>query len=615
MTSDLAESPAVPQRTSQGAKTVERVLDAAEDLFAAKGFDGTSMREVAGVAGIRAPSLYNHFPNKEALYAGVLARAFGPGLELLETFLARGEEAYREPTLLKDFLALLAERPNVARLMHYEVLSGGEHMNRLLQEWIASLWDKGLAAMQRSPKTGPWRREELPHLLFTLMTAITGNFALAPGYSHAFGGDVFNDRALEEHARFLASYRGAMVFDAARGEVVLFPGSPAGGSTNRDSTWTWNGVAWTRHAPGGDPAPWSRNGHGLVYDSARQVVVLFGSDSFLGDTWEWNGSGWTLRLPSTAPWPSSAMTMAYDAARGETVLLGEDPAIGSGSASETWVWDGTDWEERTPAAAPPVRHYGAMAYDPAHQVVILYGGFSSGQQLINTWTWDGATWTELTPANNPGARWVHQMVFDASRNRVVLFGGSSPGGFRRDLWEWTGTDWVEISVGTEPSARNGYAMAYDSSRDRLVLLGGYDASTPYLADTWEYGALTPQTTVASGAGCPADGPALVAHGTPTLGSAQLALDLIGAQPAAACLFGLSAGGRSLPIGSCTLYLARPFVLLGDTTSAAGHATLGVPIPLEPLLAGVDLHCQGFALDPAAPLGLAFTGALVLTLGE
>ena len=54
--------------------TAERVLDVAEALFAEKGYKAASLGEVADGVGIRSPSLYNHFRNKEALYEAVLER-------------------------------------------------------------------------------------------------------------------------------------------------------------------------------------------------------------------------------------------------------------------------------------------------------------------------------------------------------------------------------------------------------------------------------------------------------------------------------------------------------------------------------------------------------------
>ena len=89
------------QRTAKGVETVERALDVAEHLFAERGFRGTSLRDVADAAGIRAPSLYNHFPAKEALYEAVLERALRPMQEMLEDFLAGGESAYSEEQLIR----------------------------------------------------------------------------------------------------------------------------------------------------------------------------------------------------------------------------------------------------------------------------------------------------------------------------------------------------------------------------------------------------------------------------------------------------------------------------------------------------------------------------------
>jgi len=47
--------------------TRREILDAALDLFAEKGFFGTSMRELARAVGVRESAIYHHFANKEAL--------------------------------------------------------------------------------------------------------------------------------------------------------------------------------------------------------------------------------------------------------------------------------------------------------------------------------------------------------------------------------------------------------------------------------------------------------------------------------------------------------------------------------------------------------------------
>lgn len=57
---------------SIGTETAERIRSAAEQLFAARGFAAVSMREIAGVVGVQAAALYNHFSNKQALLESLL---------------------------------------------------------------------------------------------------------------------------------------------------------------------------------------------------------------------------------------------------------------------------------------------------------------------------------------------------------------------------------------------------------------------------------------------------------------------------------------------------------------------------------------------------------------
>lgn len=62
---------------SEGRDTRGAVLSAALDLFAERGFHGTSMREIARAVGVRESALYHHFPNKQELFR-VMASELGP---------------------------------------------------------------------------------------------------------------------------------------------------------------------------------------------------------------------------------------------------------------------------------------------------------------------------------------------------------------------------------------------------------------------------------------------------------------------------------------------------------------------------------------------------------
>src|SRR5512145_2065467 len=135
MTPTRRDPPPGPER--RGEQTRERILDAAEALFADRGFEGTALRDVAARVGIRTPSLYNHFPSKEALYAAVLERVVEPLLALLSE-LVQADPARRPDSrqVVERVMALLAQRPDLPRLVVHEALGGGEHLMPLLQKVI-----------------------------------------------------------------------------------------------------------------------------------------------------------------------------------------------------------------------------------------------------------------------------------------------------------------------------------------------------------------------------------------------------------------------------------------------------------------------------------------------
>src|ERR1035438_9805765 len=113
--------------------------------------------------------------------------------------------------------------------------------------------------------------------------------------------------------------------------------------------------------------------------------------------------------------------MDYDAARGQVVLFGGfDPS--ANGLNDTWLWDGSNWHQESPATSPAVRGEHALAYDSAHGQVVLFAGYyKSGipaQPLQDTWTWNGSNWTQQTPSTSPPVRFQHAMAFDSAHGQV-----------------------------------------------------------------------------------------------------------------------------------------------------------------------------------------------------
>ncbi|MCX7560626.1 TetR/AcrR family transcriptional regulator [Sulfitobacter sp. F26204] len=62
----------------------DQILDAAARIFGAKGYDGTSVRQIAAELGISAPALYHHFLSKEELFCATHER----GLRIISALTA-----------------------------------------------------------------------------------------------------------------------------------------------------------------------------------------------------------------------------------------------------------------------------------------------------------------------------------------------------------------------------------------------------------------------------------------------------------------------------------------------------------------------------------------------
>jgi TetR/AcrR family transcriptional regulator len=182
-------------------QTRERILDVAEALFAARGFAGTSMREIAGAADLTAASLYNHFDGKEALYAAVLERGIRPLVELMQQRAGREPGAETSAELVREVMEHLRTRPHLPRLIQLEVLTGSANLTRLARDWVRPLLEYGVAEMKREP--APWDPDEYPLLIAAWIHLLIGHFTMAPIFREALDEDPLAPRQLERQTRFL----------------------------------------------------------------------------------------------------------------------------------------------------------------------------------------------------------------------------------------------------------------------------------------------------------------------------------------------------------------------------------------------------------------------------
>jgi hypothetical protein len=249
----------------------------------------------------------------------------------------------------------------------------------------------------------------------------------------------------------------------------------------------------------------------------KKSLILFGGTSYYGqtvygDTWEWNSTSrkWAQLTPATSPDALYTHGMVTDTTRNKILLFGGmssyyfyGPDLGvpykDPIRNEIWEWDGgkVTWTNRTPTASsatPTARSYPILAYDEGRQKLFLYDGpnYTSGYPatLSAFWEWDpiSAGWALRDPGDSIDYGYSIYVAYDSIRKREVLLSNAydNATGYN-ETWEIDakGPTFYVRPLASTPTSRYSAAMAFDSSRGVVVLFGG-SANMGYSDETWEY---------------------------------------------------------------------------------------------------------------------------------
>ena len=117
--------------------TRSTVLTNAKRLFAQHGYAGVSVRDIAKACGIRAASLYHHFPDKESLYLATMEFAFADKAEVIVASVSiDGPPQERLAEFVTRFTMLMAEDPDFRLLLQRELLDGDEKRLHLIAKQV-----------------------------------------------------------------------------------------------------------------------------------------------------------------------------------------------------------------------------------------------------------------------------------------------------------------------------------------------------------------------------------------------------------------------------------------------------------------------------------------------
>lgn len=270
-------------------------------------------------------------------------------------------------------------------------------------------------------------------------------------------------------ARPAGRFNHMMVYDPDRHQLFVFGGHSARGRIG--DTWTYDIGAneWTQLHPQDSPSP--RGDAAIAYDEANGVIVLHDGycrdHSHPQDTWvyDFGENDWTLMDPGRSPKPQYGHHMIYDTRNGMLVMYGGHWVISSishGYSDGVWTYDyPTDtWTKIDRATTPPSRYWHNLAYDGGSGKMVAFGGELAGDiSGSDTWLFDASTnsWEAIISDETPPRRANSAMAYDPAHGKIIMFGGLADWGEPPldDLWILDTAEGTWREASSEPVSTEG----------------------------------------------------------------------------------------------------------------------------------------------------------------
>ncbi|WP_207478893.1 TetR/AcrR family transcriptional regulator [Arenibaculum pallidiluteum] len=207
MTIISAEVPASGRaRRASGLRSEATILQAAERVFAERGFKGASMSEIAAAAHMPKPNLHYYFGTKEALYRAVLTDILETWLGEADAFVPDGDPAQALGSYVRAKMRWSRERPHASRVFANEVLHGALFIGPYLSDDLRRRVEQKGKVIEGWIRGGRMARVD-PRALFFMLWAMTQTWA---------------DFAVQVHAVLGVADLSEAAYDAITEEVVAF---------------------------------------------------------------------------------------------------------------------------------------------------------------------------------------------------------------------------------------------------------------------------------------------------------------------------------------------------------------------------------------------------------
>jgi AcrR family transcriptional regulator len=139
----------------------QQILEVASGLFARKGYQGTTTREIAERAGVNEALLFRHFPSKENLYWTLieeLCSAGGRQGRVRRILEKGGSDSEVFAAIAREFLNRSQRDRELTRLLWFTALENHELSARFFNTFIAAIYNELADYVRRRMRAGAFRK-------------------------------------------------------------------------------------------------------------------------------------------------------------------------------------------------------------------------------------------------------------------------------------------------------------------------------------------------------------------------------------------------------------------------------------------------------------------------
>lgn len=182
-----------------------RILEAAAELFALKGFNGATVQEIAEIAELPKANVLYYYKSKRILYTELLTRI----LDLWNSSFDHATESDDPAEVLSRYITekmmLSRTHPNASKIFAMEMINGAPHLSESMQTQMRSWFDDKKQLIHAWIKQGKMQSVNPEFLLFQIWSSTQHYADFAAQIKMLRGGTELGKKDFDEASQYLTA--------------------------------------------------------------------------------------------------------------------------------------------------------------------------------------------------------------------------------------------------------------------------------------------------------------------------------------------------------------------------------------------------------------------------